>query len=63
MIAEPSSAAAFRDELPELLPLHQDGQRVTKHTNLLGEFMERVGYTYKDVQGSSDRRRSHKKRA
>ncbi|WP_243689129.1 FAD-binding and (Fe-S)-binding domain-containing protein [Geotalea toluenoxydans] len=37
---EPSTAAVFRDELPELMPQHQDGQRLTQLTYLLSEFME-----------------------
>jgi FAD/FMN-containing dehydrogenase/Fe-S oxidoreductase len=40
IILEPSTASVFRDELCELLPQHQDGQRVTKHTMLLSEFIE-----------------------
>jgi FAD/FMN-containing dehydrogenase/Fe-S oxidoreductase len=41
VILEPSTAAVFRDELPDLFPEHQDGKRVTKLTFLLSEFMER----------------------
>ena len=41
VILEPSTAAVFRDELPDLFPQHQDGQRVTKLTYLLSEFLER----------------------
>jgi FAD/FMN-containing dehydrogenase/Fe-S oxidoreductase len=41
VIMEPSTAAVYRDELPNLLPEHEDGKRVTKLTFLLSEFMER----------------------
>ena len=41
VIVEPSTAAVFRDELPELMPQYQDGQRLTKLAYLLAEFMER----------------------
>jgi FAD/FMN-containing dehydrogenase/Fe-S oxidoreductase len=41
VILEPSTAAVFRDELPEMFPQHQDGQRVTDLTFLLSEFIER----------------------
>jgi Fe-S oxidoreductase len=39
VILEPSTAAVFRDELPELLPEHQDGKRLTAHTFLMSEFV------------------------
>ena len=38
---EPSEAAVFRDELPDLMPQHLDGHRLTELTFLLAEFMER----------------------
>ncbi|WP_367618940.1 FAD-binding and (Fe-S)-binding domain-containing protein [Pelotalea chapellei] len=41
IILEPSTAALFREELPELAPQHLDGQRLTRLTFLLSEFMER----------------------
>ncbi|HEY3308523.1 MAG TPA: FAD-linked oxidase C-terminal domain-containing protein [Desulfuromonadaceae bacterium] len=40
---EPSTAAVFRDELPNLFPQHLDGQRLTALTFLLTEFMELQG--------------------
>jgi FAD/FMN-containing dehydrogenase/Fe-S oxidoreductase len=38
---EPSTAAVFRDELPQLLPQHEDGKRVTKLALLLSELLVR----------------------
>jgi FAD/FMN-containing dehydrogenase/Fe-S oxidoreductase len=50
---EPSTAAVFRDELPELLPQHQDGQRVTAHSFLLSEFVEREQLALPKLQGEA----------
>ena len=43
VILEPSTAAVFRDELPELFPQHEDGRRVTDLSMLISEFMVREG--------------------
>jgi len=43
VILEPSTAAVFRDELPELFPQHEDGRRVTELSMLISEFMVREG--------------------
>jgi Fe-S oxidoreductase len=42
---EPSCVAAFRDELVGLLPKDQDAQRLAKQTFMLGEFLDREGYS------------------
>ena len=36
---EPSCAAVFRDELPNLLPHDQDAERLSRQTFMLGEFI------------------------
>ncbi|ACH37320.1 FAD-dependent oxidase [Citrifermentans bemidjiense Bem] len=51
VILEPSTAAVFRDELPELLPEHQDGKRLTAHTFLMSEFVLREGLTPPNLPG------------
>jgi FAD/FMN-containing dehydrogenase/Fe-S oxidoreductase len=43
VLLEPSAAAVFREELPNLLPHHLDGQRVTAQSFLLSEFMAERG--------------------
>jgi Fe-S oxidoreductase len=43
VILEPSSAAVFRDELPDLMPTHEDGKRLSKLALLLSEWMEKEG--------------------
>lgn len=43
VILEPSTAAVFRDELPDLLPTHEDGKRLTGLTLLLSEWIEKEG--------------------
>lgn len=43
VILEPSTAAVFRDELPEMFPQHEDGRRVTQQTMLLSEFLVKQG--------------------
>jgi len=50
---EPSSAAVFRDELPELMPQHQDGQRLTQLTFLFSEFMEREQFAPPKLSGKA----------
>lgn len=40
---EPSCTAVFRDELPHLLPRHQDAQRLTRQVYTLGELLEEQG--------------------
>lgn len=41
---EPSCVAAFRDELPGLLPHDEDAMRLSRQTLTLGEFLIGVGY-------------------
>jgi Fe-S oxidoreductase len=42
--AEPSVISVFRDDLPNLMPGHEDGGRIQKHFRTLPEFlMERTG--------------------
>ncbi|HJV35460.1 FAD-binding and (Fe-S)-binding domain-containing protein [Geomonas sp.] len=41
VILEPSTAAVFRDELPDLMPTHEDGKRLTRLALLLAEWMEK----------------------
>ncbi|UFS72133.1 FAD-binding protein [Geomonas sp. RF6] len=53
VILEPSTAAAFRDELPGLLPQHQDGRRVTDLTFVLSEFMLREGLRPPKLSGNA----------
>ncbi|MBJ6726103.1 FAD-binding and (Fe-S)-binding domain-containing protein [Geomesophilobacter sediminis] len=53
VILEPSTAAVFRDELPNLFPQHQDGERVTKLTFLLGEFILREKLPPPKLAGSA----------
>jgi FAD/FMN-containing dehydrogenase/Fe-S oxidoreductase len=48
---EPSSAAVFRDELPELMPQHQDGQRLTQLTCLISEFIAQEGLVPPHLDG------------
>lgn len=52
VVLEPSSAAVFRDELPELYPDHEDGRRVTQCAMLLSEFMIREGLALPKFSGS-----------
>jgi Fe-S oxidoreductase len=39
IVLEPSCAAVFRDELPNLLPHDEDAQRLAKQTRTLAEFL------------------------
>lgn len=39
VVLEPSCAAVFRDELPNMLPNDEDGKRITAQTFLLSEFL------------------------
>jgi Fe-S oxidoreductase len=41
---EPSCVAAFRDELPNMMPHSEDGKRLTKNTLTLAEFLTQEGY-------------------
>jgi Fe-S oxidoreductase len=41
VVLEPSCAAVFRDELPNLLPHEEDGRRLHKQVKLLSEFLEK----------------------
>jgi Fe-S oxidoreductase len=43
VVLEPSAASVFRDELPELFPGDEDGQRLAKLVVLLSEFMREQG--------------------
>ena len=52
VILEPSTAAVFRDELPDLFPQHQDGRRLTGLTCLLSEFMEQEGLEPPQLPGT-----------
>src|SRR5437588_3517630 len=40
IVLEPSCAAVFRDEMPNLLPNDEDARRLSRQTLLLGEFLE-----------------------
>ncbi|HTK95205.1 MAG TPA: FAD-linked oxidase C-terminal domain-containing protein, partial [Terriglobales bacterium] len=40
VVLEPSCAAVFRDELPNLIPHDEDGRRLSKQVKLLSEFLE-----------------------
>lgn len=51
LILEPSTAAVFRDELPELFPEHEDGKRVSALTFTVAEFMKREGLVPPRLQG------------
>jgi len=48
---EPSVAAVFRDELPNLMPHYLDGQRVTRHSFLFSEFLMREGHLPPKLKG------------
>jgi FAD/FMN-containing dehydrogenase/Fe-S oxidoreductase len=37
---EPSTVSVFRDEMPQLLPLDRDAQRLTQNSYLISEFIE-----------------------
>jgi Fe-S oxidoreductase len=41
---EPSCVAAFRDELPNMMPHDEDANRLTKNTLTLSEFLTQEGY-------------------
>jgi FAD/FMN-containing dehydrogenase/Fe-S oxidoreductase len=41
VVLEPSCAAVFRDELPNLFPGDEDALRLSRQTHLLGAFLER----------------------
>ena len=41
---EPSCVAAFRDELPNMMPHDEDAMRLTKNTLTLAEFLTQEGY-------------------
>ncbi|MCA1740075.1 MAG: 4Fe-4S dicluster domain-containing protein, partial [Actinobacteria bacterium] len=41
---EPSCVAAFRDELPNMMPHDEDAKRLTKNTLTLAEFLTQEGY-------------------
>ncbi|GFO54052.1 dimethylmenaquinone methyltransferase [Geomonas sp. Red276] len=43
VVMEPSTAAVFRDELPNLMPTHEDGKRMTANTMVLAEYMKKEG--------------------
>ncbi|WP_136525986.1 FAD-binding and (Fe-S)-binding domain-containing protein [Geomonas ferrireducens] len=51
LILEPSTAAVFRDELPELFPEHEDGKRVSALTFTVAEFMKKEGLVPPKLQG------------
>jgi FAD/FMN-containing dehydrogenase/Fe-S oxidoreductase len=44
IMLEPSCATVFRDELKNLLPHHGVGQRLSKQTFALSEFLQKEGY-------------------
>ncbi|GFO66511.1 dimethylmenaquinone methyltransferase [Geomonas limicola] len=48
---EPSEVAVFREELPNLMPHHLDGERVTKHGFLFSEFLMREGHQPPKLSG------------
>ncbi|MDQ3912424.1 MAG: FAD-binding protein, partial [Actinomycetota bacterium] len=41
---EPSCVAAFRDELPDMMPHDEDAKRLTRNTLTLAEFLTQEGY-------------------
>ncbi|MDP9439789.1 MAG: heterodisulfide reductase-related iron-sulfur binding cluster, partial [Actinomycetota bacterium] len=41
---EPSCVAAFRDELPNMMPHDEDAKRLTQNTLTLAEFLDQEGY-------------------
>jgi FAD/FMN-containing dehydrogenase/Fe-S oxidoreductase len=41
VVLEPSCAAVFRDEMPNLLPEDEDARRLSRQTHLLSPFLER----------------------
>jgi Fe-S oxidoreductase len=47
VVLEPSCAAVFRDELPNLFPFDEDALRLKKQTYLLSEFLERKAPQWK----------------
>ncbi|MEO8725281.1 MAG: FAD-linked oxidase C-terminal domain-containing protein [Acidobacteriaceae bacterium] len=46
VVLEPSCAAVFRDELPNMLPNDEDGKRLTQSTFLLSEFLQQKARSY-----------------
>lgn len=44
VVLEPSCASVFRDELTNILPNHEDAQRLKVQTKSLGEFLNGVNY-------------------
>jgi Fe-S oxidoreductase len=44
VVLEPSCASVFRDELTNILPNHEDAQRLRVQTKSLGEFLTSVNY-------------------
>lgn len=44
VVLEPSCAAVFRDELPNLMPDREDAKRLVAQTKLLSELLHDVGY-------------------
>jgi FAD/FMN-containing dehydrogenase/Fe-S oxidoreductase len=48
---EPSCVAVFKDELPKLLTLDEDAERLAKQTFHLSEFLAREGYEPPQLQG------------
>ena len=51
IMLEPSCATVFRDELKNLLPHHGVGQRLSKQTFALSEFLQREGYSPPKLKG------------
>ena len=46
VVLEPSCAAVFRDELPELFPDVQNARRLAQQTYVLSEYLEKIGAEY-----------------
>lgn len=53
VLVEPSCAAAFRDELPNLFPHDEDARRLSRQTFLLSEFLEREDYRPPKLGGAA----------
>ena len=51
IMLEPSCATVFRDELKNLLPHHGVGQRLSKQTFALSEFLQKTGYMPPQLAG------------
>jgi Fe-S oxidoreductase len=50
---EPSCVAVFKDELPKLLTLDEDAERLSKQTFHLSEFLEQHGYEPPALRGKA----------